>query len=404
LNMPSISRVLHTCPIQVTLLLHGELNMDLTEDEIHALFMKHDTHLTEALDVDAFVKLVRDANALVAQTKEARDAEFLGWGRFGAGEDDKATVAARNQRMAVKKKAKEELAARGGRERSRKLKHDDENHNTTNGNPGGGGSKLKGDGRHLRRMPSRSQYSFKKAASFNDGDDNNDDGDDDGFEGAGGNVDAAALAQLKREVSHKLKHDDYAALTPTDIKDLQHNKGRKLEGLDAPHLERIPDPTPAGITQFDQGGYQTEDDDDEDEDDSDFEHFNADNMLAREQSRKLASDASEAAANALEATKLNLIGGTASNKKAYADIEADLDPDLMAELKTIFQQCLKDTNAHGKKNTRLCKCALAYIELSLLLRKLTCGDDGCFVRTVNDASNAFLFFFSPVCLSELKFD
>jgi len=319
--------------------------MDLTEDEIHALFMKHDTHLTEALDADAFVKLVRDANALVAQTKEARDAEFLGWGRFGAGEDDKATVAARNQRAAAKKKAQDELAARGGRERSRKLKHEEQNHHPDNSaggvGVGGGGSKLKGDGRHLRRMPSRSQYSFKKADSFNE------DGGDENLEG-GGNVNAEALAQLKREVSHKLKHDDYAALTPTDIKDLQHNKGRKLEGLDAPDLERIPDPTPAGITQLDQEGYQTEDDDEEEDDDeSDFENFNADNMLAREQSRKLAGDASEAAANALEATKLNLVGGRGSSKKAYADIAADLDPDLMAELKTIFQQCLKDADAHG---------------------------------------------------------
>jgi hypothetical protein len=318
--------------------------------------MQHDTHLTEALDADAFVKLVHAAKALVAQTKDARAAELLGWGRFAAGDADKGTVAARKQRDRARD-AKAQLAAQSGRERSRKLKDE---------HPAGGG-KLKGDGRHLRRVPSRSQYSLKGGE--------HDDAAAGGGEALGGGVGAEALAQLKREISHKLKGDDYAQLSPADVKDLQHNQGRKLEGFEAASHAHVADPTPAGISKLEDGGYRTEDDEGEeggDDSDGDFETFDAASMLAREQSRKVAGDASDAAADALAAAKLSAVGR--GRKKAFAEIEADLDGDLMLELRAIFEQCLQDGTAHGN--------ALRRVGFALARDRPSCAFQKCIIQEV----------------------
>jgi len=303
---------------EVTLLLTGELGISVTEDEIGALFLKHDTSVTESLDCEQFVGLVKDARRLLGLPKEERDAELLGWGRTLGDESSDAATAARLKAMADRKKAGQaeraaKAAARAGREMSKKLTKDES-------------AKNKGDGRHLRRAASRSQYSEGTEA-------------------------AEAVARMKREISSKLAAGDYHAITPEDIVDLKTNDGRKLEGTDEGNDHGGYGAPAPGIEAAEDDGYETEDSKDEWSDEEGFEAFDAALTISKEQSAKISGETAKATREAFESASLRVGGASGGQprqrKAAYREIEADLDTDLMAELKAVYDKSLSSADAEG---------------------------------------------------------
>jgi Ca2+-binding EF-hand superfamily protein/tetratricopeptide (TPR) repeat protein len=263
---------------EINLLLTAELNMPLNEDEIHALFLKYDTHMTESIDVEGFIGLMRDANRLLSATAEDRERELLGWG-------DKNDV------KKVKKIEKDESKATQ-REMSRKTKDE---------------AKTKTQAK-LRRAKSKSTYS-----------DNNVD-----------------LDQLKREVSSKLQADSYAPITLEEVSDLAHGGG-ELEGFASTADDSVVvGPPPPGITQVVEEPYET--DEGETDDEGGFEEFDANAQAERERSKKMEGEKTAAASGALQ---------TLGVKKTFAEIEQDLDADLMSDLRAIYEKCLKHRDDDG---------------------------------------------------------